>query len=56
VGRANRIVTDALRLVAAGADLDEAFALAVAMTACAPASVALARSIYIAIVTKPENA
>lgn len=56
MGRANRIVTDALRLVAAGVDLDEAFAQAVAMTACAPGSVALARSIFIALVTKPENA
>lgn len=49
-------MTDALRLVAAGVDLDDAFVQAAAMTACAPASVALARSIFIALVTKPENA
>lgn len=49
-------MTDALRLVAAGVDLDDAFVQAAAMTACAPASVALAFDIYLAIVTRPESA
>ncbi len=50
------IVTRALALVAGGLDLDEAFGRACEALDAAQASRDLARSIYLAIVTRPPSA
>lgn len=52
---ARRLVDHALALVADGVDPDEAIAVAIERIHCSPAARSLARTVLIAIVTRPTT-